>query len=152
MKNMSRPSHAVRAILLAGLVAGCLDLTAAIITTVSRGRKPSGMFQAIASGVLGPDSFRGGTKTAALGVFLHFVIAFGAAVVYYLASRKLTFMVHQALISGVLYGTAVYFFMQRVVLPLSAVTFKPSFALVTGLLVHIFCVGLPIALIIKKYS
>lgn len=151
MTNNPR-GNASRTILWAGLIAGCLDLTAAIITTLARGRKPSGMFQAIASGLLGASSFQGGTKTAVLGVFLHFLIAFIWALVYYLASRKVLFLVSQAFVSGILYGAFVYFFMQWVVLPLSAVTFKPTFNVVTGLLVHILCVGLPIALTVKMKS
>ncbi len=146
MTPSRRGSSSTRTILWAGLIAGCLDLTAAIITTLVNGRKPTAMFRAIASGVLGASSFQGGSKTAALGVLLHFVIAFSWATVYYLASTKLRFLLSQAVVSGVFYGAFVYFFMQHVVLPLSAVTFKPRFHLVTGLLVHIVCVGLPIAL------
>ncbi len=136
----------------AGLIAGCLDLTAAIITTLARGRAPAGMFRAIASGLLGASAFQGGNTTASLGVFLHFLIAFIWATIYYLASRKLKFLVSQAVVSGILFGSFVYFFMQHVVLPLSAVTFKPKFSFLTGLLVHIVCVGSPIALIVKRYS
>ncbi len=136
-------------------IAGVLDITAAVVTTLLRGGRPLRMLQSIASGVLGPGSYQGGFKTAALGVFLHFVIAFGATVVFYVASRKLTFLVRQAIVSGLLYGIGVYFFMNLVVLPLSAVPFKVSFRpslLVTGLIVHMLCVGLPIALVVRRFS
>ena len=150
-----RESKAFRAILLGWLIAGTLDITAAIITTLAYGRSPARMLQGIASGVLGTRSFEGGLKTSALGLLLHFVIAFGATIVYYAASRKLTFLVRQALVSGTLYGIAVYFFMQLVVIPLSAIAsrapFRP-FQLALGLIVHILCVGLPIALVIRHYS
>jgi hypothetical protein len=142
-------------ILLGGLIAGVLDITAAVVTTLVRGGRPARMLQSIAGGVLGAASFQGGLKTAALGLVLHFVIAFGATAVYYAASRKLTFLIRQPIISGLLYGVAVYFFMNLVVLPLSAVPFKVSFRpslLVTGLIVHMLCVGLPIALVVRRYS
>jgi len=45
--------------------------------------------------------------------------------------------------------------MNLVVLPLSAVTFKTSHALanvVTSVLILMFCVGLPIALVVRRYS
>ncbi len=109
----------------------------------------------IASGLLGADAFNGGFKTAALGVVLHFVIATGATAVYYIASRKLPFLMRLAFITGPLYGIAVYFFMNLVVLPLSAVPFKVSFRpalLITGLIVHMLCVGLPIALVVRKFG
>src|ERR1700719_3232351 len=77
------------AIILGGLIVGVLDLTYAIVVYSPRQRSLIPQF--IASGILGMKSFAGGTKTAALGVILHFVIALGAATTYYLASRKLTF-------------------------------------------------------------
>ncbi|HET6890775.1 MAG TPA: hypothetical protein VFH31_06710 [Pyrinomonadaceae bacterium] len=146
---------ASKAILWGGLIAGVLDITAAIITTLAYGRSPARMLRGIASGVLGARSFEGGLKTSALGLLLHFVIAFGATIVYYAASRKLTFLVRQAVISGILYGIAVYFFMQLVVIPLSAVPSRAPFRptqVALGLIVHILCVGLPIALVVRHYS
>jgi hypothetical protein len=109
----------------------------------------------IASGLLGAAAFQGGFKTAALGVALHFLIAFGAAVVYYGLSRKLNFLVRQTIVCGLIYGVAVYGFMNLIVLPLSAIPFKPSYApavLITGLVIHMLCVGLPIALAAGRYS
>jgi uncharacterized membrane protein YagU involved in acid resistance len=46
--------------------------------------------------------------------------ALGAATVYYLAGRKLTFLVSRAVLCGLIYGVLVYLFMHIVVLPLSA--------------------------------
>lgn len=148
-------SKAYQPILWGGLVAGALDLTAALVTNGFRGMSPVRLLQLIASGLLGADSYNGGFKTASLGVVLHFVIALGAAAVYYAASRKLTFLVRHAIVAGLLYGVAVYFFMNLVVLPLSAFPHKVSFRpalLVTGLIVHMLCVGLPIALVTRRYS
>ncbi|MCM3872012.1 MAG: hypothetical protein ND895_15110 [Pyrinomonadaceae bacterium] len=142
-------------ILLAGLVAGVLDITAAAITTLLRGGKPLRMLQSIASGLLGLDSYNGGLKTSALGLLLHFIIATGWAAVFYLASSKLEFLLRQAIVSGLLYGIAVYCLMNLVVLPLSAFPHKISFplsSLVIGVTVLMLCVGLPISLIVRRYS
>ncbi|HEX7174929.1 MAG TPA: hypothetical protein VF240_06580 [Pyrinomonadaceae bacterium] len=144
-----------RGILWGGLAAGVLDLAAALVTSSLRGVTPTRVLQAIASGVLGADSYRGGAQSATLGVALHFVIAFGAAAVYYAASRRLKCLVRRPVVSGLLYGVAVYLFMNLVVLPLSAITFKVSYApavLATGLVVHMLCVGLPIALAVRRFS
>ncbi|MGA8620047.1 MAG: hypothetical protein WB660_16180 [Candidatus Sulfotelmatobacter sp.] len=99
-------------------------------------------------------SFTGGTKTAALGVTLHFVIALDAATVYYLASRKLAFLVSRAILCGLIYGALVYLFMHVVVLPLSAAPKGPTpFVYQASEFVeHWFCVGLPIALSVRHYS
>jgi uncharacterized membrane protein YagU involved in acid resistance len=150
-----RGSEPYKIILLAGLIAGVLDLTAAVVTTVLRGREPVRMLQSITSGLIGLESYNGGLKTAALGVVLHFIIATGAATVFYAVSRKLTFLLRQPIISGLLYGIAVYFFMNLVVLPLSAFPHRVTFplsSLIIGLVVHMFCVGLPIALVVRRYS
>ena len=54
---------------------------------------------------------------------MHFLIALVAAAVYYAASRKLGVLLGRPVVSGLLYGVAVYVFMNFnfVVLPLSAV-------------------------------
>ncbi len=145
---------AYRAILWGGLIAGALDITAAFVNSGLRGRSPMWVLQSIAAGLLGSDSFKGGSRTAALGGALHFLIAFVACAVFYLASRKLEFLTQRFIVFGLLYGVAVYAFMYLVVLRLafpSRISFTPA-AVVTGLLIHMFCVGLPISIVIHRYS
>ena len=141
-----------RAILWAGLVAGALDITAAFVNSALHGRNdPVRILQSVASGVLGAGAFEGGLPAAALGLLLHFVIAFGAAVVYVAASRKLRFLVEHPVVCGLLYGAVVYAIMNLVVVPLSAAPFKISFNPV-GLGIHLVCVGLPIGLLTARFS
>ena len=151
-----RPSQVYRAIGWAGLLAGSLDITAAFVEAGLEGRGPVSLLQGIAGGLLGMSSFRGGLATAALGAFFHFLIATTAAAVFYLASRKLKFLVKHALPSGLLYGVAVYVFMYYIVLPISAYHTKialPTMAeLIRDVAVHMFMVGLPISLMVRKYS
>ncbi|MES1240912.1 MAG: hypothetical protein ABUT39_04775 [Acidobacteriota bacterium] len=139
-----------RAILLGGLGAGILDITYAIVVSrLLRGTDAVTVLQSVASGLLGKGAYDGGAATAALGLFLHFVIAFTAAAFYVLASRRLPTLVRRPWLWGALYGMAVYLFMNFVVLPLSAFPHKLSFpplVLARGLAGHIVCVGLPIAL------
>src|ERR1044071_8207570 len=142
------------AIALGGLIAGACDLTYAVTFYAVRGGKPIRIPQTIASGLLGADSYHGGWGSASLGIALHFLIAFSAAGLYYLASRKLKFLVSWVGICGILYGAAIFFFMRLVVLPLSAAPpFKPgSLAFSTDLAVHLFLIGLPIALCVRHFS
>jgi uncharacterized membrane protein YagU involved in acid resistance len=94
-----------------------------------------------------------GHSTAALGVMLHFLIAFTVAAIYCVASRKLRFLVQQPILWGVLYGVAVYFVMNLIVLPLSAFPHNVSLSpvmVVTGLIVHMLFVGLPISLTARR--
>jgi hypothetical protein len=111
--------------------------------------------QSIASGLLGSESFTGGAKTAVLGVALHFLIATVATAVFYFASRTLRFLIEHAITAGLLYGVAVYLFMNFVVLTLSAIPQRAAPPLsggVIGLLVIMFCIGLPIAAIVRWFS
>jgi len=63
-------------------------------------------------------------------------------------------LVEHALVAGVLYGVAVYFFMQWVVLPLSKATRRPfSWEMMwIGVAIHMLCVGLPIALSVRRFA
>ena len=87
--SADRPGGA-RAILWGGLIAGALDITYAIVFYYFwSGVAPAVILQSVASGLLGRASYGGGFATAALGLFLHFLIAYIWATIYYLASRKL---------------------------------------------------------------
>jgi uncharacterized membrane protein YagU involved in acid resistance len=144
----------LEAVSLAGLLSGTLDLTATSTLMSTQGVPLKRLLQTIASGALGTSSFRHGKKTAVLGFFFHFLIAFTAAYVYYAISRKLTALIDTPLFSGVVYGSAVHLVMSRIVVPLSAAP-KRAFstkAFLTQLIIHIFCVGLPIALIVSHFS
>lgn len=148
-------SGAAKTILVAGLIAGTLDMTGAcVVAWLRSGVTPVRVFHSVASGVFGADAFTGGAKTAVLGIVFHFIIATTAAAVYYLASRRLRFMIDQTIISGVLYGVMVYLFMNFIVLPLSAVAKRPVplTGRIIGMTIIIFCIGLPIAFIVRRFA
>ena len=146
-------------ILIGGLIAGVLDIAYAFVFSYLRsGRTPSFVLQSVASGALGRDAFQGGAKTAALGLGFHFLIALGAAAVYVLASRAIPFLTTHPLVSGTIYGLCVYAFMNCFVLRVSAIRATtwpwsyPKSVLIGGLLIHVFGIGLPIALVNRRYS
>jgi uncharacterized membrane protein YagU involved in acid resistance len=109
------------------------------------GVPPVRVFHAVASGLVGREAaLAGGAATAALGVFLHFVIAFGAAGTYLGVSHFWRLLMDRPLVAGPLYGIVVYWFMQLVVIPLSAINPRPqqlSNRLI-GIGIHIVCVGM----------
>jgi hypothetical protein len=111
------------------------------------------MLQGITSGLIGARSFQGGLATAACGLAIHFLIAFTVVTIFYLASRRITFLTQHAIISGILYGVAVYLFMYWIVIRLVFPNAHPSLSRdVTAILVHISLIGLPTALIVRRYS
>ena len=149
-------SNAVLAIFWGGLACGVLDITQAMVAfNLQYGLKPMTVLQSVASGLLGRASFQGGTKTAVLGAFLHFLIAFSWAAIYYLASRRLAFMVEKPVVAGLAYGEFVWIIMTFVVLPLSAIHRWPTWntaSIATGPIGHMFLVGLPIALAVRQWA
>jgi uncharacterized membrane protein YagU involved in acid resistance len=141
-----------RAILWGGLVAGVLDAVDGVVAFGIKGMNPIQVLQYIASGLLGPASFKGGLSTAALGTVLHFLIAFVAAAVFVLTSNKIRALTQKPVLWGLSFGVVVYFFMNYLVLPLSAVPKGPFFLglFLNGVIGHAFFVGLPIALYARR--
>jgi hypothetical protein len=143
-----------RAIFAAGFSCGVLDITAAFVNWSLQGISPERLLQAIASGLLGAESFRGGWLTAMLGLACHFFIAFTAASVFYLGSRRLKVLTERAAVSGIAYGVGVYVVMYWIVMPLSRIQRGPFSVSQTilAIVVHMVCVGLPISLNIRRFA
>lgn len=150
-----RRNPAVFAILVGGLIAATLDITYAISFSAWRGVPPMRLLQSVASGLLGSASYEGGTATAVLGLILHYLMALLIAAIFYFASRRLTFLTRNPITWGALYGIVVYAVMNLVVIPLSAFPHQLKFVpivVTTGLLVHMFCIGVPISLATRHAS
>jgi len=142
------------AILGGGALAGAFDITYAIGYSYLRARVlPMTLLQYVASGLVGPDAFKGGAPMAALGLGLHFFIALSAAVVYVTVARSLPVLTQKPMVWGPTYGVLVFAFMNLLVIPLSRTQPRTSISwltLTTGLLVHMFGIGLPIALAARR--
>jgi hypothetical protein len=153
----TRPSshRAFHTIVYGGLLVGTTDGLAATINAATKGISPDRVFHYIASGLIGSDaSYNGGAPTIALGILLHYTIAFGVVTAFFILSRNIPILLRRPVISGMIYGIAVYFVMGYLIVPLSAVP-KLSFSvsgMITGILIHMFCVGMPAALVVRARS
>ena len=152
---------AKRAIRWGGLICGVLDITSAIIIALANGGSPVRMLQGIAGALLGPVTFEGGAATAALGLAMHFGIAFTATAIFFWLSRRIPAMVEWAVPSGIVYGVVWLLVMSRGVIPLTAALRTLDLSNVKRtlpalwplpLLVHMTCVGLPIALAVRRFG
>ncbi len=154
--HMPNKKASLKTILTAGLVAGTLDLTLAIVFFAIQQHAPFvAVPQSVASGLIGVRAFTGGVPTAILGIALHYFIALAIAGIYYAASLRLAFLNRHAWHCGAAYGIAVYLFMQHIVLPLSAHPHNRSFGhawLIANIASHIFFIGITIALITRYYA
>jgi uncharacterized membrane protein YagU involved in acid resistance len=151
---MPNANSTTRSILLAGFVAGLLDITAAIISYyLNRHQPPTRMFQFIASGVLGKSAFTGGMGTAVLGVLFHFMLAYIFTIIFYFIYPRLHLRSKNKIVTGLAYGVVVWCIMNLVILPLSSAPALPfqTKGVIIGMLIIMFCVGLPIALFAHRY-
>lgn len=154
MLDEARP-RAAPAILSAGALAGVLDITAACVQGLLRGRSVVRVLQSVATGWVGRDAYAHGLWSAALGLVTHFGIATTWAAVFWLASRSIPALVRNAWVSGAVYGVFVYAVMYEMVIPLSEIHRRVPRTpqdIVTGLLIHITCVGWPIAMVIAAHT
>lgn len=146
-------SNSIRSVFVGGLIAGVCDITYAVVFSGLRGVPAARILQSVASGLLGSKAFEGGAPTAVLGLTLHFAIALLLAMIFYAACAVVPALIRRPLIAGACYGFAVFWVMNLIVLPLSAFPRKVSFApvvVITGLIVHMFFVGVPIALAVRR--
>jgi len=147
-------SRGVSAIAWATLIAGVLDISSAFLLSYPKGVGPIRVLHGVAAGLIGRESaINGGLATAGLGLAIHFFIAFVVATVFYAASRKLVFLTQHSVISGLVYGVVVYGFMYWIVMPLAYPVVHPSLSRdLTAVCVHMFLIGLPISLIVRRFS
>jgi hypothetical protein len=149
-------SGAFGLVLRIGLIAGTLDITDNLIFNQLRGVTPGMVFHYIASGLIGMRAFEMGFAAVALGVAIHYAIALGWTAVFYVASRKFAILTQRPVISGLLYGGAVYLFMNLVVLPLSGVPHAEKAmtlaARINGVLAVMLFIGLTISLLVRRHS
>jgi hypothetical protein len=149
--------RALLAILIAGLIAGALDITYACVHYgLVYDIPPTRIFQSVAAGVYGGEAARaGGFATASVGLALHFLLTTLMAAFFVAWTRMVPALNRWPLLSGSTYGLAIFALMQVVVLPLSAAgggNHPEGQFLLGGLLIHAFGVGYIIALIAKRFA
>ena len=131
------------------LIAGTLDIVYAVAFSYFRsGTSPSRLLQSVAYGALGREAYNGGAATAALGLGFHFLIAFTITAIFFAAASRYRSLTRRPVITGSLFGIVVYLVMNFVVMPLSRIGPRPlpaAIVMVTGVLVHMFLIGVPIA-------
>src|ERR1043166_4132976 len=106
----------LRPILLATLVAGTLDICAAIILSVAVGRGPANMLRFVASGPF-PAATEWGGAGAALGLLVHYALMAIMAAAFILAAQARPALRERPLRWGLVYGLVTYVVMNLIVVP-----------------------------------
>jgi hypothetical protein len=154
----------LKPILYAGALVGVLDITAACINAgVAYGFGPLRLLKGVAGGLLGRSAIQGGFATAALGLAMHFTMALTVTTIFYALSRRLPLpqKLWGVVAVGLLYGAAVFAVNNFATAPFlswvrslylhTPILFKPPMGW-WQLVIHLFCVGLPIALVMHRYA
>jgi hypothetical protein len=143
-------------IFLSGLIAGTLDILAALIIYDLILQKTTSIkiLQSIASGIFKKEAYSGGSQMALYGLLLHYFIALTFAWFYFTIYPYFKLLKKNTLLSGILYGIFVWIVMNLLILP----TVFPAlpekhldFPLILSILILIFCIGIPIAFITRKH-
>lgn len=155
----ARDATDLASVLKAGAVVAILDGLFAILlySVIVRSTTAPRIFQGIASNLIGKGAFDGGAPTVALGVLLHFTVAYTWTTVYYVALR--TFASLRDVISapagkafvGVALGATIWLVMDFVVIPLTGGKPAPpsGWRFSVQLVWHMIAVGPPIVAIVR---
>lgn len=145
------PGAFVKAVLLVTAIAGTLDIVAAHLHTwAASGKFPTTMLKAIAGGALGRErAMQGGVGTMALGLSFHFFISFAFTLLFFLLLPRVAMLRKNRYAVGTAYALFTWAVMSYIVLPLSALPWRPpNFAskhLYIGWVIFTLIFGLPIA-------
>jgi hypothetical protein len=150
--TQSKTVSALYWVLLGGVAVGTLDLLFATSFWAARGIDPIRIPQSIAAGLLGREAYAGGANTAWLGAALHYWIATGMVLAFFLVSRWWPALIRRPLAFGAAYGVFLYGFMQYVVLPLSAAQpgHPDAVWISASIVAHAILVGIPCALFSRR--
>jgi hypothetical protein len=152
-------SDSLRRLVRAGLLTGVIDgLFSSVLSVAFYGSTVARLFQGVASTLLGPSALTGGTRTALIGVLMHFGVAFGWSAVFLFVILRLrriaTLLASRVGVLAVaaLYGPFIWCVMSLVVIPLllhrpPAITYRWWIQLVG----HIPFVAVPIVASFASY-
>ena len=136
----------------ATLVCGSLDILFATMLTLLRSKEPAAMLRFVASGPF-PAATEWGAAGSLLGLAVHYTLMAIMVAIFILAARRVPALTDSPLLWGLIYGLVTYVAMNLIVVPLRFPAAWPPKALSIGtqLFAHIVLVGIPTALIARRY-
>lgn len=144
-------SKLIITILITGLIAGTLDILAAIFLLASG--DAARVLKFVASGVFGKSALEGGSEMAAWGLIFHYLIATSWTVLYFLIYPKLPFLRRNKWLNAIFFGAFVWAMMNLVVVPLSQIGWRglEPIGAIKNVLILMFCIGLPISISADRF-
>jgi predicted neutral ceramidase superfamily lipid hydrolase len=113
-------------ILLGGFIAGTIDIgAAAMINAVNL----QVILKAIAGGILGKAAFEQGIRAEILGLFLQWGMSLLIAAIFVITASRVNILRRQWVAAGLAYGVGIFFVMNYMVVPQSAIGHAPHFTI-----------------------
>jgi hypothetical protein len=141
-------------ILWSGLLVGTLDILIACVNFyIQTNNNPRRIFLYIASSVFGKEAYAGESMMIVWGFLFHFTIAYSFTVCLFLIYPRI-FKGLNKIVAGILYGTFIWMVMNFLILPMTKVSLAKQFnpvQSITGMLILIIAVGIPLAVIASNY-
>lgn len=163
MSTTPRSIRLPKAILYGWLICGTLDITSAFLDAQGQlGIGPQRLLQGVAGALLGPAAFEQGWASAALGLVMHYSVAFTWTALFYGLSRRFPGLLRWPVVSGLIYGALVFLVMFRGVIPLTielrslylTTPFNHTWPKLRAVqfYIHLVCIGVPIALAVRRWG
>ncbi|HTQ27275.1 MAG TPA: hypothetical protein VMI35_04070 [Puia sp.] len=154
VKYCRRYNMNLKKIAIAGLIVGSLDITAAFVDAWFTSHvSPGKVLTGIAAATLGSENAGTGIYPIALGLLIHFFIAYSYTFFFYLVYPSLKNLFNNTWLIGIVYGVFIWASMRFLVLPtLSKIQFSPFVwsKAIKPMLILVFAIGIPLSLMAKK--
>ncbi len=154
MNSQPGRTHSAPVILKAGLLAGTLDILSAFTYYyIKTGKNPLNVLTYVSNTALGKETFSSTAVQQLTGLLVHFAIAFGWTVLFFLLYPRLKFLQANRIITAVLYGSFVWSMMNLVILPVwnhKMFQYKGETTIVNWLIL-IVAIGMPLSFIASSH-
>jgi hypothetical protein len=144
----------LKQIAIATTIAGTLDILSAFVFAGMAGMGPVPILDYVASGPFGDAAKGGGAGWALVGLVVHFAIMACMAAAYFLVAPRFSALLRRPLLAGPLYGLLLWGIMYWIVKPLrwpDAPLPHTLWGIGNALFSHCILVGIPIALVARRY-
>jgi len=152
---MSQTTTASKTILLAGFIAGSLDIiTACTQYYITTGKNPVRVLNYVASGVFGKETaYAPGVGMPILGLLFHYIIAFSFTIFFFWLYPKWKALAWNKFLTAFCYGLFVWAVMNLLVVRLSQTPKGPFDISKAGIAAAILIcmIGLPVTFIVSNY-
>ena len=152
--NSKPPGAAVSTIIKAGLLAGTLDILSAFTYYyIKTERNPLNVLSYVSKVALGETTFTNTGLQQASGLLVHFAIAFGWTILFFILYPRLKWLQLNKFITAVVYGIFVWTMMNVLILPLwnsKPFVYKGETSIINCLIL-IVAIGLPLAFIAHSH-